>query len=179
MRNHTRFLNAQTQALLQRCEKNNVTDGSVNASLSTTPSHEEVDDAESLNVLPKTETFGIFHCNLDGFKTNSVKVLAELERLDNLPELVLLNETKYDEGDGKMTLAGYKLVCKKDRDCNGGGIAIFGREDKASRFSQLELSARTSALGFSSTLTTAHSCCAAGTGRHAKVSKALRNFKKN
>ena len=41
-----------------------------------------------------------------------------------------------------MKLNGYDLLCRRDRNMHGGGIAVFGRSDKMARLSVLEVSVK-------------------------------------
>ena len=52
---------------------------------------------------------------MDGFKSHAIDVEAQIELLDHEPDVVLLNETKLDEGDPDPTLTGYVLICRRDR----------------------------------------------------------------
>ena len=62
---------------------------------------------------------------------------AQIRLLPSVPHFVFLNETKTDKADA-MSLEHYTLLCKRDRCKGGGGIAIFVREDIASRAVLLE-----------------------------------------
>ena len=77
----------------------------------------------------------ILHANMDGYRTHAIDVEAEIALLalqEQQPDIVLLNETKLDEGNKDPVLAGYVLICRRDRisQNRGGGIAIFAREKK-------------------------------------------------
>ena len=59
-------------------------------------------------------------------------------RLRNtVPHVVFLNETKTDESDKNVNLEGYVRICKKDRVKGGGGIAVFARDDIATKVTVL------------------------------------------
>jgi len=87
-----------------------------------------------------TDDFSVFHANMDGFKTHAVDVEAQIQLLDREPDMVLLNETKLDEGDPPLVLTGYTLICRRDRVSvnKGGGVAVFAKTSKAARVTLLE-----------------------------------------
>jgi hypothetical protein len=82
--------------------------------------------------------FEFFHCNLNGFATNSAKVMTAIRLRSNVPHVVFLNETKTDEGDKIFSLEGFVKIYKGDRCKGGGGIAIFARADIAARVTLLD-----------------------------------------
>ena len=87
----------------------------------------------------------ILHANMDGYQTHAIDVEAEIALLasqEREPDIVLLNETKLDEGSKDPVLSGYVLICRRDRISKnrGGGIAIFARETKAAHVTLLGVS---------------------------------------
>ena len=62
--------------------------------------------------------------------------------LDRPPDVVLLNETKLDEGDPSPTLSGYDLICRRDRisEHKGGGIAVFAKTSIAAHITLIDKS---------------------------------------
>ena len=54
--------------------------------------------------------FEFFHCNLNGFATNSAKVMTAIRLRSNVPHVVFLNETKTDEGDKLFSLEGFVKI---------------------------------------------------------------------
>ena len=87
-----------------------------------------------------SKTIGVFHANLDGFRTHAIDIEAEIEMLNPKPEIILLNETKTDEGVLSLKITGYDNLCKRDRGSNGGGISVFVRKDITNQVSLLESS---------------------------------------
>jgi len=83
----------------------------------------------------------ILHVNVDGFKTNAVHVEAHLALMERPPDIILLNETKLDEGSNDSTVAitGYVLISRRDRvsEHKGGGIAVFALRKKASHVTEV------------------------------------------
>ena len=77
---------------------------------------------------------------MDGFKTHAIDIEAQLALLEREPDVVLLNETKLDEASLPPTLAGYTLICRRDRvsENKGGGIAVLAKTSKAARVTLLE-----------------------------------------
>ena len=51
---------------------------------------------------------------------------------------VALNETFLDDSTEKITLIGYDVIARRDRDCHGGGIALFGKTSVYDIISHLE-----------------------------------------
>ena len=92
------------------------------------------------NQVQSSEDFWVFHSNMDGFKTHAIDIEAQLALLEREPDVVLLNETKLDEASLPPTLAGYTLICRRDRvsENKGGGIAVFAKTSKAARVTLLE-----------------------------------------
>ena len=93
--------------------------------------------------LATGEGFEFFHCNLNGFATNSATVVLTIRRRPTVPHIVFLNETKTDEGD-PLHLHGYKLVSRRDRDGNGGGIAVFCLAEQIDHVTHIEQTEATS-----------------------------------
>jgi len=82
----------------------------------------------------------VMHANINGYKTNGVHLeaaLALLEMNGTKPVLLLLNEIKTDEGD-TLTVSGYTIICRKDRNMYGGGVAVFCRNDQVARATLVE-----------------------------------------
>ena len=48
----------------------------------------------------------IMHANVDGYTTHAIDVEAEIALLENEPDIVLVNETKLDEGNSDPVLVG-------------------------------------------------------------------------
>ena len=95
--------------------------------------------ANKENVLQIINDVHILHANLDGYKSHAIDVEAEIALLDQEPDIVLLNETKLDEGDVEPVLSGYILICQRNRGAKnkGGGIAVFARKEKAAHVTHL------------------------------------------
>ena len=102
-------------------------------------SDEENQDFDAVEQHSSEKVF-LSHANLDGFKTHGIDIETELELLPAKPEMVLLNETKTDEGDLSLKLTGYHLLSRRDRSTNGGGIAVFVRCDIQNQITQVETS---------------------------------------
>ena len=84
----------------------------------------------------------VMHANINGYKTNGVPLEAALTLLEingTKPVILLLNETKTEEGDA-LTVSGYTIVCRKDRNMHGGGVAVFCRNDQVPRTTLVEAS---------------------------------------
>ena len=130
----------------------------------------EIEDEDEQHELIKTHLGGksgliLFHANVNGFKTNGIRIEATLKRSEPKPTVVMLNETKTDEGD-PLHLHGYKLVSRRDRDENGGGIAVFCLAEKSimSPTSNKQKRRRNmKGAGYACTLTKVLYWCAAGT----------------
>ena len=77
----------------------------------------------------RAEEFSVFHANMGGFTTHAIDVEAQIALLEREPDVVLLNETKLDEGNLLPTLTGYVLICRRDRksENKGSGIAVFAK----------------------------------------------------
>ena len=60
--------------------------------------------------------------------------------MSSKPEVLLLNETKMHDEEPRMKIQGYIEVSRKNRDSDGGGVAVFARADKITSFSELEVS---------------------------------------
>ena len=99
----------------------------------------ETDDL-SEDLVHAQASINVFHANMDGFKTHAIDIETEMELLDAKPEIILLNETKTDEGDLALKLTGYENICRRDRGSNGGGIGVFVRKDMINQVSLLEIS---------------------------------------
>ena len=68
----------------------------------------------------------ILHSNIRGFISHSTELLGQIELLTTKPSFISLNETLLDASIEDLTLSGYTLVSRKDReDRQGGGIALF------------------------------------------------------
>ena len=82
----------------------------------------------------------VLHANLNGQKTHGIDIEAEIETMSRKPDMVFLNETKTNAGDPNMSLTGYMLLCRRDRESKhrGGGIAVFALETKCTKFTVLE-----------------------------------------
>ena len=103
----------------------------------TTPGHQpQTEDPTIVNF----KDFWIFHANMDGHKTHSIDIEAQVALLEGEPDIILLNETKLDEGDPAPTLTGYTLIHNRIRksDTKGGGIAVFAKTAKAAHVTLLE-----------------------------------------
>ena len=89
---------------------------------------------------PTRQIVGIefFHCNLNGFATHAVRVVAAIRLRQNKPHVVFLNETKTDQADKSFNLEGYVLVYRGDRCKGGGGIAVLARHSCTSYSSRGE-----------------------------------------
>ena len=106
---------------------------------------DSIDDSGSENDIEgggpeAVKQVSAFHCNMNGYKTHAVDVEASIKLLDELPEIVMLNETKMDPGDEEVKLTGYILLCQRDRGVEGGGIAVFGRKDVSARMTLIHVS---------------------------------------
>ena len=78
-------------------------------------------------------SFEIYHCNLNGFITNAVRVVVAIRKLASIPHVVFLNETMTDEANRVFHLEGYVKVYRGNRSKGGRGIAVFARADAATR----------------------------------------------
>ena len=67
----------------------------------------------------------ILHCNIRGFLSHTTELEGRLTLLSYKPMIITLNETFLDESVKAITLSGYSLISRRDRDCHGGGIALF------------------------------------------------------
>ena len=85
-----------------------------------------------------TTGFTLLHCNVQGFTSHKVQLLAHLQ-LSNWPTFVALNETFLDQSTENLTLEGYTLVSRRDRvNRKGGGIALFVLDSAADCVTLLE-----------------------------------------
>ena len=76
---------------------------------------------------------------IKGLKVCFLKIRGMFKHLDELrlfsdehsPNLICLNETKLDSdvADNELRLEGFHEVFRKDRDKNGGGVAIYVRSN--------------------------------------------------
>ena len=101
-------------------------------------SHCSTLDSEPSSTKIRMNGFEFFHCNLNGFVTNSARVVAAIRLRAKVPHVVFLNETKTDAGDKNFQLEGFVKIHKKDRCKGGGGIAVFARRDIATRVTLLD-----------------------------------------
>ena len=49
----------------------------------------------------------------------------------------MLNETKIDQSD-TLHVTGYTVICRHDRNANGGGVAVLCRNDRIAQVIKLE-----------------------------------------
>ena len=76
--------------------------------------------------------FTIMHINIRGFTSNRAELEASLSLQEVMPSIICLNETFLDKSTRSICLSGYVLLARRDRDCNGGGIAVFIQDQLAS-----------------------------------------------
>ena len=64
---------------------------------------------------------------------NKVSTLTEI--VSNNLDVMIIEETKVDASfpDGQFIVPGYKQPYRRDRDCNGGGVIVYIREDIPSK----------------------------------------------
>ena len=72
-----------------------------------------------------TQFLTIMHANVDGFATRRAELEGRLSLLPLRPSLLLLNETKLDRDCPCPAICGYTVLSRRDRNCNGGGVAVF------------------------------------------------------
>ena len=72
------------------------------------------------------ERFAILHVNIRGWASHCAELTARIRLMPKRPDLVCINETFLDKARKSITLEGYNLVARRDRDeRSGGGIAVF------------------------------------------------------
>ena len=86
------------------------------------------------------KSFSVFYENMNGYKTHGIDVEASLELLEHPADIVMLNESTVCPEEKPMTLAGYTLLCQRNRDGEGGGIAVFAKSDVCARMSVIHIS---------------------------------------
>ena len=61
--------------------------------------------------------------------------LSSLDIVSNNIDVMIIEETKLDASfpDGQFIVPGYKQPYRRDRDCNGGGVIVYIREDIPSK----------------------------------------------
>jgi hypothetical protein len=86
--------------------------------------------------------FGIFFVNIQGLLSHLPELTAALHVLKIAPGLVCLNETFLDASIESITLEGYELVARRDRDDGRkcGGVAVFANVSVKSRVTLLSKS---------------------------------------
>ena len=86
--------------------------------------------------------FRVLHVNIRGWISHVAELVARLRRLQEKPDLICVNETFLDRTVEHLTLEGYTLVARRDRNDGrqGGGIAAFATSDIAERVTLIQSS---------------------------------------
>ena len=86
--------------------------------------------------------FRALHVNIRGSISHAAELTARLRRLQEKPYLICVNETLLDRTVEHLTLEGYLLVARRDRNDRrqGGRIAAFARSAIAERVTLIQSS---------------------------------------
>ena len=82
------------------------------------------------------------HPNIRDFVSHQAELEARIRLMPSLPSVICLNETFLDKSIRTISLNGYMLVSRRDRqdDSGWGGICCFARNDFASNIVHVETS---------------------------------------
>ena len=71
--------------------------------------------------------FCILHCDVNGFMSKAVQILARVRLEDAKPEIICINESCLDESIEEIKLEGYEAVARRDRQDGRrkGGVVVF------------------------------------------------------
>ena len=77
--------------------------------------------------------FTVWHCNVQGFASSSAELAARVRLADTAPVLICLNETFLDRSVEQVSMEGYAVVARRDRDTGQrcGGVLVLARQDIA------------------------------------------------
>jgi hypothetical protein len=80
------------------------------------------------------------HVNIQGFLSSSAELVARLRMMQEKPTIVCLNETFLDSSVQHITLEGYSLIARRDRNDGRrcGGVAVFALAGKANSITKLK-----------------------------------------
>ena len=86
--------------------------------------------------------FRVLHVNIRGWMSHVAELVARLRRMKEKPDLICVNETFLDRTLEYLTLEGYTLVARRDRNDGrqGGGIAALAASDIAERVTLIQSS---------------------------------------
>ena len=86
--------------------------------------------------------FRVLHVNIRGWVSHVAELVARLRRMKEKPNLICVNETFLDRTLEHLTLEGYTLVARRDRNDGrqGGGIAALAASDIAERVTLIQSS---------------------------------------
>ena len=86
--------------------------------------------------------FRVLHVNIRGWVSHVAELAARLRRMKEKPNLICVNETFLDRTLEHLTLEGYTLVARRDRNDGrqGGGIAALAASDIAERVTLIQSS---------------------------------------
>ena len=79
------------------------------------------------DVFKKEETITIAHLNIRGWLSNNALLYAQLCLMEEMPDIVVINESKLNKSVRHPALAGYTLIARRDHGVkqHGGGVLMF------------------------------------------------------
>jgi hypothetical protein len=91
----------------------------------------------------KHERIGILFYNIRGLISHLAELISVVRLLPQLPSLICLNETFLNRSIEDVTVEGYRMVARRDRDDGQvcGYVIVYTQEDLASRETLIEKSA--------------------------------------